>query len=677
MKRTLGLAVSIFLWFMTSAWADTTPGGGEVAAMEEVVVTATRDREPVRRVAANVTVITAQQIEASGASSLIDVLGKLESVNIRDYSGSSPQSIIDIRGFGGDNPFGKVLVMLDGRRLNRPDMASVNWLNIPLGQIDRVEVVRGAGTVLYGDAAIGGVIQIFTKQGRGTPRFDASVQMGSHGLHDERVGATGSLGRMSYALTAGNQLNWGYRERSKSSSSGGGLNLGYEAGDYIRLSAGASMNRSAYDFPGALTAKEMAQDRRQYQPGNPNDDGQDREVSAQIGLEAILGHWGRLDLGFRYGDRTSTANMDSWWLWTKTDMRTYSLNPQYILEKDILGRANKFTAGVDWFSEPYRKDFFADREQGIKKGWADLKKDGLGYYVRDEFHLLKNLILSEGYRTERTSIGGSHVDRVTPANNFSDQEKTYSAEAFEMGLTWLIGKRSKVFGKYGTVYRMPFVDETASFNGAGGGFVRTLEKEKGASMEAGAQFHPLENLRVGLTLFRIDMSDEIQYVGIFPTGYNQNAGKTRHEGAEFSFSWLWEKRARLYGNATYHKATFEDGISNKKEMPLVPNRMANLGLEVFLPWNLTVRPEMRHVSDAFLLLDNANSGDKLEAYTLFSLYLFYRPRVGKVRMQLFCGVDNLTNVKYASFGMDQRPWLDNCYYPSPGVTYKGGLSLAF
>jgi iron complex outermembrane receptor protein len=410
---------------MTSAWADTTGTGGDVAAMEEVVVTATRDREPVRRVAANVTVISAQQIEASGATSLIDVLGKLESVNVRDYSGSSPQSIIDIRGFGGDNPFGKVLVMLDGRRLNRPDMASINWLNIPLGQIDRVEVVRGAGSVLYGDAAIGGLIQIFTKQGRGEPRFDVSVSMGSHGLHDERISATGSLEKISYALTAGNQFNWGYRERSKSASQGGGLNVGYAASDYVRLTAGASMSRSAYDFPGALTLKEMARDRRQHQPGNPGDDGQDREVNAQIGLETILGNWGRFDLGFGYGDRTSTANMDSWWLWTRTDMQTYSLTPKYILEREIFGWSNKFTAGLDYYREPYRKDFFADREQRVKKGWADLKRDSLGYYVRDELHILKKLVLSGGYRTERARIGGSHVDTNTAANSFSDDAKTY------------------------------------------------------------------------------------------------------------------------------------------------------------------------------------------------------------------------------------------------------------
>ena len=115
------------------------------------------------------------------------------------------------------------------------------------------------------------------------------------------------------------------------------------------------------------------------------------------------------------------------------------------------------------------------------------------------------------------------------------------------------------------------------------------------------------------------MEDEIQYVGFYPTGYNQNAGKTRHDGAEISFSYLWEKYARLYGNFTYHKATYEDGAYNKKELWLVPNQMANAGMEIYLPYNLMFRPEVRYVGDCFLSQDYENTAEKLDSYTLQSL----------------------------------------------------------
>jgi iron complex outermembrane receptor protein len=267
---------------------------------------------------------------------------------------------------------------------------------------------------------------------------------------------------------------------------------------------------------------------------------------------------------------------------------------------------------------------------------------------------------------------------ATPANDFTDRDKTYNAEAYEAGLTWLVGKKSKVFAKYASVYRIPFLDEVASFNGGGGGFLTSLEKERGISMEVGTQFYPLDNLKIGLTLFRIDMEDEIQYVGVFPTGYNQNAGKTRHDGAEFSLSWLWEKRARLYGNFTYHLATVEDGIYNKKEMALVPSRMANAGVEIYLPYDLMLRPEVRYVGDAFLSQDFNNIAEKLDGYTLLSLYLSYKPSFGKVSMTTFFGVDNLADVKYSSFGSYNGAFGGiNTFYPMPGITFKGGLSFAF
>ena len=93
---------------------------------------------------------------------------------------------------GGDSPFGKVQIQLNGRRLNRPDMASVNWFQIPLSQVERIEIVRGAGSVLYGDSAVAGVINIITRKGEGRPVFHTSAVAGSYGLHDEKAAVSGS-----------------------------------------------------------------------------------------------------------------------------------------------------------------------------------------------------------------------------------------------------------------------------------------------------------------------------------------------------------------------------------------------------------------------------------------------------------------------------------------------------
>ena len=132
-------------------------------------------------------------------------------------------------------------------------------------------------------------------------------------------------------------------------------------------------------------------------------------------------------------------------------------------------------------------------------------------------------------------------------------------------------------------------------------------------------------------------------------------------------------------------ATFENGANNKKEMPMVPNRMANAGMEIYLPYNLTLRPEIQYVGNAFLSGDNDNNTEKLEAYTLLNFYVHYKPTFGRLNMTAFVGVDNIADKKYSSYGWIMSstlairvfPSYPNFYYPMPGRTFKGGISLTF
>lgn len=663
-----------FVLFVSPAF-----GGETEAVLGEIVVTATREKEEVRRVPAHVTVITDRQIQATGASTLIEVLDRVAGIHFRDYSGNSPQAMVDMRGFGGDNPFGKTVVMLNGRRLNRPDMSSVNWLEIPLSQVERIEVARGTGAVLYGDGAVAGVINVITREGKGKPTGGASVMVGSYGLHDERLWVSGANGAFSYSLSGMNRFSFGYRERSKTSFQGGAVDLGYQISSRSKFSLGADFSQNRYELPGALTKAQMAENRRQYQPGHDNDGGKDLDRGINVRWESDLGSMGRFSLQLTDATRDVETNMDSWWLWTNVHMGSQSVNPQYVWEQKLFALLkNKITFGLDWRREPYRKDIYADQERRRKSAWAEMEKGSLGFYLRDEVTLGEKLIFSAGYRGERAVIEGSYTDTFSPRDCFYDRKKVYHAEAWETGMAYLLGKGAKIYSRYGTSYRFPFLDEVASINGfPGTGFLTGLEKEKGKSWEAGFEAEPFQGLRMGAAVYRIDMSDEITYVGIFPVGFNQNIGRSRHEGVEMHFSWKPFKFIRIYGNGAYQKATFEDGEFNKKEIPLVPRRKAHLGLEVFLPHGITLRPEVRYVGDCYLSQDNANTGEKLGSYTIFNAYLDYRPKIKDLNLIVFLGVENLTGVEYASFGIDMRPWAPNAYYPMPKATLKGGLSFNF
>jgi iron complex outermembrane receptor protein len=642
----------------------------EVITIPEMVVTATRYMEEVRKVPANVTVITAADIRKSGATTIPEILERLEGINFRSYSGNASKAMIDVRGFGGDNPYGRTLVMLDGRRLNRPDMSSINWLQIPLSNIEKIEIVRGAGSALYGDSAIGGVINIITLQGTGSPEARGSVILGSYGLHDEQAGFSGSSKKLSYSASAENQKSYGYRERSKFSSQGGGLRIGYDSSEKLALDLNLSFTQTDYDLPGSLTKTQVELNRRKSV--NPDDDASERYLNANVNAESFWGSYGRLSVPFLYGQRDLKANMTSWGVFNNNLLETYGLTPKYILERDLLGHPNKIIIGLDYYYDTLGQDRFGTRERTAQTALVDLKKESLGYYVRDEFGILKDFYLSAGYRTERARIKGKDTGLNPPAQIFED-EKVHHAEAYETGITWLIGERSKLFAKYATVYRIPFTDEQAVYSGYGlDVFLTDLDKEKGKSYEAGAVCYPLENLRMGLTVFRINMEDEIVWVGDWLTGHNENLDKTKHEGIEGSLAYEWKGLGKFFGNFSYQAAKFEAGVNNGKTVPLVPEWKANAALEIYLPYGLTLRPEIRYASDAYSGGDNANTGEKIKSYTFYDLSLLYRRGFNRFGLSAFFKVENLTDEKY-----DLILYNGSAYYPYPGITLKSGISVDF
>jgi iron complex outermembrane receptor protein len=172
------------------------------------------------------------------------------------------------------------------------------------------------------------------------------------------------------------------------------------------------------------------------------------------------------------------------------------------------------------------------------------------------------------------------------------------------------------------------------------------------------------------------MEDEISYNPV--TFRNENLDKTRHQGIEFSLDWQFRKLARLYANYTFQEATFREGANKDKDVPLVPNHMANAALDIYLPWSLTLRPEVRYVGDQYFGSDNNNSATKLDSYTIVNLYLRYQPdwkMFGVAKPSAFVGVENLTNKSYVPVGYETFAGLS--YYPAPEMNFRGGISLYF
>ncbi len=168
-------------------------------------------------------------------------------IHFRTFSGNASQAQIDLRGFG-ENGFGRTLVMLDGRRLNRLDLSSINWTQIPLEQIERIEVVRGSGSRFYTVMQpLQASSHIITKKGAVDPSITGALQIGEDDFHNESAGIIGSSGKFSYSVNAAKQQTDGWRDRTAFQSYGGGFQLGYDISDNLSISGGASYNKTDFD----------------------------------------------------------------------------------------------------------------------------------------------------------------------------------------------------------------------------------------------------------------------------------------------------------------------------------------------------------------------------------------------------------------------------------------------
>lgn len=165
---------------------------------EEVVVTASRIAQTRESVVADVSVINSEEIQRAGQSTLIELLQTQPGVEISSNGGPGKTSSVFLRGTNSSH----VVVLVDGMRINSATAGTTTFENIPLSQIEKIEILRGPASSLYGQDAIGGVIQIFTKKGKGRPRFYAAIGYGTYDTKTAEAGVLGSAGGTSFALNA-------------------------------------------------------------------------------------------------------------------------------------------------------------------------------------------------------------------------------------------------------------------------------------------------------------------------------------------------------------------------------------------------------------------------------------------------------------------------------------------
>jgi len=198
----LPLPTSAFAFVLATCHAHAEPAS-------TVLVTATRTPQALADVISDSTTIDAEQIARAGAGSIVDLLKRQRGIEVTRNGGAGSSSNVYIRGANSNQS----IVLVDGVRIGSSTTGAANWSAIPLTAIDRIEIVYGPLSSLYGADAIGGVIQIFTKKGQGAPAVTGFAGYGSDNTREADATVSGSTGgehSFSYAISAGKEKSDGF-----------------------------------------------------------------------------------------------------------------------------------------------------------------------------------------------------------------------------------------------------------------------------------------------------------------------------------------------------------------------------------------------------------------------------------------------------------------------------------
>lgn len=165
--------------------------------LDTVVTTATRTPQKLSEVLADLTVITRADIERQAAASLADLLRNNGCAEMVRNGGSAANTTLFLRGADSRH----TLVLIDGVKVDSQATGGASWQGLPLSQIERVEVLKGPASAIYGSDAVGGVVQIFTRKGAGRMSADLGVSAGNLGTYKADAGLFGATGIFDYALT--------------------------------------------------------------------------------------------------------------------------------------------------------------------------------------------------------------------------------------------------------------------------------------------------------------------------------------------------------------------------------------------------------------------------------------------------------------------------------------------
>ena len=607
--------------------------------LNPVVISASRFSEVTNRVPALVEIITKEQLRDSGITNMPEVLSQLGNLNVRSLSGGQlgVGATVDMRGFG-VNASDNTLILLDGQRLNPLDSGSVRWESIPIEAIDRIEILNGGGSVQYGDKAVGGVINIITRSDSEKNK-SVTVNTGSFGTIITSGNYSNQVQNTKFNLNFSVSNSDGWRDNSQASQGVARVGVTHYLGQSDKIFFDGSFSSQSYGTPGGVLGQVGQGNQKAAKFNNVGDKNIVNGTSATLGLSKAISPNDQFEIDFSYKDSGATQYTPN--LTDKTtiyDKWGFDLNPRI---KRSWGGYGNSVLGFD-YSESMGS--FITNTGNVQRANVTNKS----YYLTHQFPLSKSLDLLGGVRRQtQDAIAYDYKNSTGQSSAMKEQ----SANAADLALNYRYGVADlqKIYIRVNRSYRFANIDEYWAMNADWSARVFTgiLKPQESKTLEVGGDWKASYGFKYGVSLFRMDTSNEIRYCQSAACDYgsNINSSDIRRVGLNLLGEFEPVQDLKLKPKFTYQQAKFSQGEFSGKEVALVPNLIGSISIS-YKKNNATYFSNLNYVGQQFYDGDETNSLKKIPSYTSMDVGFGYK--YGNWDSSL--RVKNLLNKHYSNYG---------------------------
>lgn len=603
--------------------------------LQGVVVSANKIQVNRNSVPLSISVIDREEIEASSESALLPVLSQrvpglfvtqkgITGFGVNDGSAGT----VNIRGVGQGN---KVLMLFDGQ----PQWAGIFGHALPdtyvASDVERVEVIRGPGSLMYGSNAMGGVVNIITRhhkqEGR---RTQARIMYGSYNTQKYMVNNGYNIGNFSSFISLNHDRTDGHRPNSKFHITNGFANLGYKINEHYRVTGDLSLAKFKTQNPGEIDAPvldylvDVLRGTTSFALENHHE--------KTSGALRVFYNWGNHEVNDGYEPGGTPRS----YLFRSDDHNTGVL----LYQSFRLVEGNTFTAGIDyknWGGHAWQDSINNNKNELIDKSVNEIA----GYVIMQQ-DLFDMLSINAGVRYEHNSVfGGEWVPQA--------------------GLTFRPLEGNVIRASFSKGFRSPNIREMYMWGAANA----DLKPENMLNYEVAVGQSFLDGRLYGeVTAFFIDGKNMIESVRVNPASQfpqeNRNVGTFTNKGIELEGRYQILRNLSMDMNYSY--------LHTSKALLAAPAHKLNVGA-TYSPGRFTFNANVQSVYDLYVRLENpANKISEVkENYTVLNARAAYRFGSRDKGLNLFVKGENLTATRYTI----------NYGFPMPKAVFMGGIDVTF